>query len=332
MAQGRSLRQLIRAGAAGGGDAFRRAAEQVIQEERERKHHLLANDLERILYGERGESYGAGPPSAPLPEVPRDRERGLALLEVREPVRDLDDLVISDHNRSVIDEVLLEQGRDDVLGSYGLRPLSRLLLCGPPGCGKTLTAEVIASQLRLLFVVIRFDAVISSFLGETAANLRRVMDFIAAGRFVVLFDEFDAIGKERSDPSEHGELKRVVNSVLQMFDGFRGKSVIIAASNHERLLDQAVWRRFDEVLLFEKPNLDQIRKLLATKLRGVRSELPDDVNFLNRFTGLTHADIERVLTRAIKAMVLQGREVVAQDLVEDALRREQERRSVLTRM
>lgn len=329
MAEGRLLRQLVRAGTQGDDSAFKSAAEQVIKEERAKKHHLLANDLERILYGEGPGKVGAQRrPHA----LPRDGERGLELVSVKEPVRDLKDLVLSDDNRSVIDELLLEHSRSELLGSNGLKPIQRLLLCGPPGCGKTSAAEALASELGTELLIVRFDAVVSSFLGETAANLRKVFDFIAAGNFVALFDEFDAIGKEREDPAEHGELRRVVNAFLQLLDNYKGQSVLVAATNHEQLIDIGLWRRFDEVLLLGKPNLDQLRELLSVKLRGVRHELPiEDRAYLTHFRGMAHADVERVLTRAIKMMVLKGREFLSVELVDDARKREEHRLSIVTR-
>lgn len=180
MAHGRLLRQLIKAGAAGKADDFRRAVERVIQEEREKKHNLLANDLERILYGGSSDVEELRA-ATPVPPVPVDRERQLPLLEVNDPIRNLEDIVLAASNRSILDDVLLEQGRRDLLRTWGLRPISRLLLVGPPGCGKTLAAEVVAAELGLPVVVIRFDAVVSSFLGETAANLRRVFDYLECG-------------------------------------------------------------------------------------------------------------------------------------------------------
>ena len=331
MPSGKLLRQIVKVGAESNNEEFVRVVHALIREEREKKHHLLANDLERILYGET--AAGLRPQRYFPHDVPVDKERGLPLLEVREPVRDLGDIVLSDENHSILEEVLLEQSRDEVLASYGLRPTSRLLFCGPPGCGKTLAAEVLASELCLELVVIRFDAVISSFLGETAANLRRVFDFLAGGHFVALFDEFDAIGKEREDTGDHGELKRVVNSFLQMMDSYRGKSLMIAATNHERLLDKALWRRFDEVMVFDKPNLEQIRNLLTVKLRGVRYELPvEDPAFLNLFKGFTHADIERVIIKAIKTMALKGREFLTPEILEEARKREESRLNLMARL
>ena len=332
MANGKLLRQLIRASAEGDPDAFRGAVQRVIAEERQKHHHLLANDLETILHGR---------PSAPsLPAlrgldkiVPEDRERGMPLLTLREPARRLEDVVLSPQNRSLVCNILREHNREEVLKAHGLRPSDRLLFCGPPGCGKTLTAEVIAGELGRPLAIVRTDSVVSSFLGETAANLRKVFDFISASPVVALFDEFDALGKEREDSSELGELRRVVNAVLQMLDAYNGRSLIIAATNHERLLDSAIWRRFDEVLLLKPPTPAQLCRLFSIKLRGVRHDL--DINELAHrdwFKGATHADVERVVRRAVKEMVLQGGEpVLRMGHLESAYRRERARTQQATR-
>lgn len=331
MTSGRLLRKLIKAGAENGGEEFSKVAQEIINEERRKRHHLLANDLERILYGTCKNA--SKRPYWPVHQIPQDRERGLPLLEIKTPLRDFQDIVLSDVNKSVLEELLLEHNRSDLLASYGLKPLNRLLFCGPPGCGKTLAAEVIATELGLELALVRFDSVVSSFLGETSANLRKVFDFLNQHYFVALFDEFDSVGRTRDDSTEHGELKRVVNAFLQMMDGYNGRSILIAATNHERHLDRALWRRFSEVLVFERPNLEQIRQLLKVKLRGIRYELPlDDREFLNSFTGLTHSDIERVLLRAIKMMVLKGREFLTLSIVEEALRREEYRIISLSKM
>jgi SpoVK/Ycf46/Vps4 family AAA+-type ATPase len=323
------LRKLIGAGARTDDGEFRRAAEELIKQEREKKHHLLANDLERILYGEQG----AKPRTASRPtryEVPKDRERGLPLLDIREPVRGLSDLVLDDSVRATLEDVLHERSKEEVLGSYGLRPTTRLLFYGPPGCGKTSGAEALATELGLDLATVRLDAVVSSYLGETAANLRKVFDFVEAHRLVVLFDEFDALGKEREDPGEHGELRRVINAFLQMLDAYRGPSLLIAATNHQGLLDRALWRRFDDVLLFARPTPLQVHSLIRSKLRAVRVDLPlDRTDFLDRFAGMAHADIERVLVRAIKFMVLGGRQYLTEDIIERAQERERARREVI---
>ena len=227
-----------------GDDAgFRAAAKEIIDEEYRRKHSVLARELERLLNGKNGSTtertqflslLGNGGQS------PRDRDRGGMLVELVEAQRQLSELVLAEATGKALDRLIEEQRRAEVLRSHGLRPRSKILFCGPPGCGKTVAAEAIANAVYLPLAIVRFDAVISSYLGETAANLRKVFEFARSRPMVMLFDEFDAIGKRRTDPDEHGELKRVVNSFLQMLDGFHGDTLTIAATNHQGLLDRAV--------------------------------------------------------------------------------------------
>ena len=326
MATAKLLRQLVKTGYEGNQEAFKRVSEQLIQEERSKNHHLLANDLTKILYGHR--SATAPLHSMSTNSLPKDKERNLPLLHIKEPVRRLEDVVLSDENTSILDELLQEHHRAEILKSYGLYPADKLLFYGPPGCGKTLTSEVLASELGLPLAIVRIDSVISSFLGETAANLRQVFDFISTVSMVVLFDEFDALAKERADEAEHGELKRVVNAFLQMIDAYEGKSVLVAATNHESILDSAVWRRFDEVLVFELPNLEQLRRLLSVKLRGLRREFEiDDGRIVGLFKGMSHADVERILRRAAKDMVLAGKEFLSERHLQMAIRRDDARRT-----
>ena len=308
MANGKILRQLIKAGASGDTDAFRRASEAVIQDERQKQHHLLANDLEQMLYGEYLKPVKQSGRSV-LPIPPVDKERGLPLLDIRQAQRPLEEMVLSESSNTAIEELLEEHRRADVLRSFGMKPSGKVIFHGPPGCGKTLAAEVIAFELDLPLAIVRLDALISSFLGETAANLRKVFDFIAEYPMVALFDEFDAIGKERADSGEHGELRRVVNAVLQMMDAYQGKSLILAATNHEQILDSAIWRRFDETIDFPLPNSEQIQQILSLKLRGVRRQFElDEKPLLDLFSKRSGADIERIVRRAVKRMILRSQE------------------------
>ena len=323
MASGKILRQIIKSGIRGDLTAFRAASEAVIKEEREKNHHLLANDLERLLYGDQANFAPSSRKLSIVSEMPANKDNGLVLLEERPSVREEKDIILSDTTQSVIDEILIEHNRADVLLSYGLQPARKLLFCGPPGCGKTLAAEVISHNLSLPLVLVRLDSVISSFLGETAANLRKVFDYAAKSPVVALFDEFDALVKDRGDSADHGELKRSVNSVLQMMDSYRGESILIATTNYDSLLDHAVWRRFDEVVRFEMPNLEQIKRLLGLKLSGVRRNFDiEDAQIASIFKGLSHADIERVLRRAVKDMILTGREFLEKAHLDASLARE----------
>ncbi|MFA7059628.1 MAG: ATP-binding protein [Pedobacter sp.] len=317
MPSGKVLRQLIRSGATGDTSAFRQVSEEVIRDERLKQHHLLANDLEQILYGN-SKPLASNSLLRLMPVVPTDKERGLPLLDIRQPQRSLEELVLPRLPQAAIEELLEEHRRQDVLRTYGLRASSKVLFFGPPGCGKTLAAEVIACELDLPLAIVRLDAMVSSYLGETSANLRKVFDFIDQYPLVALFDEFDALGKERADDSEHGELRRVVNAVLQMMDAYQGKSLLIAATNHEQILDSAVWRRFDDTLEFPLPDSELLPQVLQLKLRGVRRQFETDATeVVDIFKGLSPADVERIVRRAIKRMILRNQEFLSvKDLVQ----------------
>jgi SpoVK/Ycf46/Vps4 family AAA+-type ATPase len=328
-----AIRKLLLAHFQGDEAAFRSAALEFVGMERRLNHHTLANDLERLV------SEANGPPGSrknvltPLGNgsgnLPRDKERNAVLVELADPRRELDDLVLSASVRETLDRIVLERRRVDLLGSHGFRPSSKVLFCGPPGCGKSVAAEALARELYLPLATVRFDAVVSSYLGETAANLRKVFEFGRARPLVLLFDEFDAIGKERTASDEHGELKRVVNSFLQLLDGFRAETLTIAATNHQGLLDPALWRRFDEIVVFPRPSRDEIKQLLCRHFRQLPVDLPVVLDEVARsLEGFSHADVERVALDTLKQTILDGRESVRSDTINAAVARQRERLAV----
>jgi SpoVK/Ycf46/Vps4 family AAA+-type ATPase len=204
--------------------------------------------------------------------------------------------------------VHLEQLRADYLAQHGLAPRRRFLLVGPPGCGKTATAEALADELGWQFASVNLPALVSSFLGDTAKNLAAVFETAATAEMVVLFDEFDSVAKARGDDSDHGELHRVVTSFLQLVDGFHGPSILIAASNHPELLDRAIWRRFDEVVELNKPGVHDIRSLIRLRLQAVPRERRFAVDDLaTHFKGLSHAEIVEALNDARRHQLLHDR-------------------------
>jgi SpoVK/Ycf46/Vps4 family AAA+-type ATPase len=324
MASGDLLKRLFLSYRRGDSKEFFAAAQELIAEEEQRNHHVLARDLQKIL------DNGNGRPVSSIrrfdfDQLPQDKERGTTLLEIRTPQRYLDELIVSPELREQIDIVLEEYRAIQVLQTNNLRARQKLLLAGPPGCGKTLCAEVIASELGLPLIYTRFDAVISSYLGETAANLRKVFDYAQRGIWVVFFDEFDAIGKSREDVEDHGELKRVVNTFLQLLDNFVSDSIFIAATNHERLLDRALWRRFDDILYFDRPTIEQIRQLIDMKLSSVRHQNLDIDKFADLMVGWSHADVERVCFEAMKIAVLFRQTIATDEIFEMAYERQQRR-------
>lgn len=334
MTTSESFRKLLLAHFEGDAEAFRGAARDYINEERRKNHHVVARDLERLLATYNGLSVVRGNNGlSPLPsgsrDLPKDKERDIALVEMFEPARRLSDLVLDEATRRTLERIVDENRRADLLKTYGARPANRILFCGPPGCGKTVSAEAIAAELYLPLALVRFDAVVSSYLGETAANLRKVFDFARSRPMVVLFDEFDAIGKDRASLEEHGEIKRVVNSFLQILDGFRSDTVAIAATNHQGLLDPALWRRFDEIVFFDLPDAAAIEDLLRRNLRqiGIHPALGLPA-LAEGLVGLSHADVERIARDAVKEMLLTDPGPVTPSALEGSSARQRKRTAV----
>ena len=196
----------------------------------------------------------------------------------------------------------------------------KILLCGKPGTGKTFSAQIMSSVLNIPLVYIRFDTIISSYLGETAGNLRKVFDYIEKGTWVVLFDEFDIIGKNRDDNHEHGEIKRVVNNFLQMLDNFKGDSIILAATNHQNILDPAIWRRFDDVVYYELPDGKTRKQLFDIYLKPIKRDSNIDLlEVVKKTDRLSHADIKMITEEAMKTSIINSSNSLSMRDIETAV-------------
>jgi SpoVK/Ycf46/Vps4 family AAA+-type ATPase len=241
---------LVRAGAQGDQRTFRSTVEAIAAEERAKRHTQLADRLE--------ENLRLPASAAKAPDVVRsfDGGHGGLLYEV-DPRRGLDSIVLDRAVVTPVRELVEEQQRTDLLRSYGIEPRHRVLLAGPPGNGKTTLAEGIAFELMVPLFVVRYEAVVGSFLGETSGRLKRLFDFTRTHRCVLFFDEFDTLGKERGDTHETGEIKRVVSSLLLQIDSLPSHVVVVTATNHAELLDRAVWRRFQLRLNLPAPTVAQ---------------------------------------------------------------------------
>ncbi len=197
----------------------------------------------------------------------------------------------------------------DKLNSLGIGVSNTLLLYGPPGCGKTKCAYLIAKELQLPLIVARLDSLISSYLGTTAKNIRTLFEFAQKTPCVLFLDEFDAIAKARDDSNELGELKRVVNSLLQNVDAMSNDSLLLAATNHEHLLDSAVWRRFDYKLEIEFPDSDAIIKMINLFINSnTNLTFKDKKEMATAFAGLSGANIEEIVKKAMRNAVIHGKE------------------------
>ncbi len=251
-------------------ELFYKIAWDVTEDEKRKKHHLLAEQLKRILT-ENSVTLHKGY-SQQVPPIPRDNEKGFRLLDVKKFFLDWDDVVLAKETEEILRQIVKELEEEDVLATYGLKPKQKILFYGPPGTGKTLTAKVMSSIIGYPLVYVRFESVISSYLGETASNLRKIFDYMEKGKWVVLFDEFDIIGKQRDDPTEHGEIKRVVNNFMLMLENYEGDSMIMASTNHPHLLDIGVWRRFDEIIYFGLPDKERRKKIFEKYLKVMKKD------------------------------------------------------------
>ena len=259
MARSDLLISLVQAGAAGDQKKMAVAVEAIIAEERAKQHNILADRLAQALQTN-GNGNGNGGRMGHVAPSAESRVRDYVSEVV--PQKRLADLLLPDACQRLCREFIEEQQRAGVLRSHSLEPRHRILLVGPPGNGKTSLAEAIAEALAVPFFVVRYDAIIGSFLGETASRLRRVFEYARTTPCVLFFDEFDAVGKERGDTKETGEIKRVVTSLLMQVDDLPSYTIVVAASNHAELLDRAVWRRFQLRLELPAPSQEQLGEYL----------------------------------------------------------------------
>lgn len=226
-----------------------------------------------------------------------------------DPSVSMADMVLSDHVRSVIERVALEQSRSDVIRSAGLRPASRVLFVGPPGCGKTSAAEALASELRLPFVWVKLSSVASKFLGETSARLGMIFGEAEKVRAVYLLDEFDSIAGNRARETDVGETGRVTNCLLQLMSTEASRSVFVAATNMPDLLDRAVFRRFDYCATFAAPSHDMAARLISARLPRVSAAGASAASSRAGELGLSMADVAAACESAMRLAAATGSDV-----------------------
>jgi AAA+ superfamily predicted ATPase len=313
MARADLLLNLVRAGSEGDQVGLRRTVEAMVAEERAKQHAGLADRLEAALKTDpaiRTRSSNAT----------SDERARQYLLEVQ-PRRGLSSLVLSEHVASVCAEVIEEHQRSDLLRSYGLEPRHRILLFGPPGNGKTSLAEVLAFELALPVLVVRYETLIGSFLGETSQRLKQVFDFARSRHCVLFFDEFDAVAKERGDVHETGEIKRVVNSLLMQIDDLPSSVLVVVASNHSELLDRAVWRRFQVRLELTPPSPKAIKAWFERLQTRLGSPLGLPLTSLSaRFKARSYSDLVTFSEDVARRTVLAGPGANLKSIVETCLR------------
>lgn len=323
MASADQLKALLQSHLAGDDQQFFSVAMQVAAHEARLGHGKLAEEL-RTMIDQAKKLRVSGRP------VPISRPRGELsdLLTVSYPGTRLSDLVIGAPLRQQIQRIIREQRHAARIVDHGLSPRRKLLLVGPPGTGKTFTASMLAGELGLPLFQVRLDALITRFMGETAAKLRLVFDATEQTRGVYFFDEFDAIGSQRGLTNDVGEIRRVLNSFLQMIDQDRSHSLIAAATNHAELLDTALFRRFDDVLHYDLPDEIQARTILASRLSASAAKDVRWERVSAHAVGLNHADICRAADEVLKDALIHERAEITELEVENTL---DERRDIASR-
>lgn len=317
MARADLLLALVKSGAGSDELAFRRAAEALIAEEEAKRHKVLASQLSDALTTRRA-------PRGNVATLARSEAAGL--VHESEPSRRLTDLVLTRETRQATLDLVEEHHRRDLLRSHGVEPRHRILLVGPPGGGKTALADAIATELAVPLLSVRYEGLIGSYLGETAARLDTLFAAVRTRPCVLFFDEFDAVAKERGDTHETGEIKRVVSSLLLQVDRLPSHVIVVAATNHAELLDRAVWRRM------------QLRLTLPQATRAGKVEWLNawaervDVGFgmshrtiADRLGAISYAELEEFALDVQRRAILRGPEPDARDITQQVLRQWTER-------
>lgn len=301
MATAEQLKTLIRSHFSDDPERFFTSALQVAAHEAGQGHGALAHDIREMVDRARRQR------GAAVIKFPRDM---LGLVLAEEPDLPRAALVMPTEQLARIDRIVSEYEQQDKLKHFGLSHRRKILLVGPPGTGKTMTAKVLAHEVHQPLYIIQVDRLMTKFMGETTAKLRQVFDLIQERSGVYLFDEFDAIGGERSLENDIGEMRRVLNAFLQFIEQDVSDSLIVAATNNPDLLDRALFRRFDDVLYYEEPTPDERRQLMANVLGDFAPARLAWAKLVQVSEGLSHSEIDKACRDAIKHAVLGDRRKV----------------------
>ena len=325
MSNTKQILAMLRSRAEGDEDAFFSIALQVAASEARQGRRESAQEMRAEINKARARnSRGASVPISLA--APRGSLEGL--LEMREPRYRLKDVVLNDRLLGHFNDILRQQRKRDWLREHGKTPNQRILFVGPPGSGKTMSAEALAGELYLPLFVIRLEGMITRYLGETTAKLRLIFDETAKRRGVYLFDEFDAVGGQRTATNDVGEMRRVLNSFLQFMEETNSTdSVVICSTNHPSLLDRALLRRYDQVLEFDAPTSAQIKQLVSANVGPMKVVRPAWQKIIHAAEGLSQSEIVRAVDDAVKTAILDERKQLT---AKDIINRLQERHSMRT--
>lgn len=323
MAAAEQIKNLIKSIGDGDEERFFSIALQVAASEARKGHTTVAQELKMLVDKARKNrdlSFADRNRTIPLLQPKRELKD---LIDIFQPKISLKDMVLSENIKTALNRLVNEQKNWEALQKYNLTPRRKLLLTGPPGCGKTMTAQALAGELGIPVFIVRLDGLVSKFMGESISKLRMIFDSMNESRGVYLFDEFDSIGSHRGQGQDVGEIKRVLNSFLINIEKDQSRSIIIAATNLPEALDKALFRRFDDVIEYPLPNLSEIEATIKKNLRGFEFRVKVSfVELAQKAEGLNYSEIVKSCEDAIKEMILKGESKISKsDLISALIKR-----------
>lgn len=318
MAKAEQIVELLKSHISGDSSRFFAVAMQVAAHEAQQGHEKLANEL-KLLIDKAKEKQAAILPQTTVVSILQPRGELSGLLSVEYSKISFSQLTFSDDITERFQRIITEHKQQNALSEHGLSPRRKILLYGPPGTGKTITASALAGELHLPLFTIRLDGLITKYMGETATKLRTVFDAIKTTRAVYFFDEFDAIGGDRSLGNDVGEIRRVLNSFLQFMEQDNSESIILAATNHVKVLDNALFRRFDDVIRYTLPDETQVERIIRNCLHKFKLSSIKWDKIANEAADLSHAEITRACNEAAKKVVLSKLKRVTESFLLQAI-------------
>ncbi|MDT3674533.1 AAA family ATPase [Microcystis wesenbergii] len=326
MSTARHILALLKSHVEGEEQQFYSAALQMAAHEARQGHGKLAQEIRELIDQAKASKSVIEKKSDPIPLVQPKGDGfdkltvNLAnLVSVRYPDTRLSDMILTSDLEFRLKRVLTEQRQGKRLREHNLMPRRKLLLVGPPGSGKTMTAEALAGELKLPLFTTLYDSLMGKYMGETASRLKVIFEAMTITKGVYFFDEFDAIGTQRHNSNDVGEIRRILNSFLMFLEQEQGDSLILAATNHPQLLDKALFRRFDDVIEYQLPDAAIIRELIESRLISFEIDWKDWSNILNQANGLAQAEIVRATDDAAKQAVLSNSQKVSEDSLISAI-------------
>ncbi|MFM6137998.1 MAG: AAA family ATPase [Sphaerospermopsis kisseleviana] len=297
---------------------FLSVALQMAAHEARQGHTKVAQDIQNLVDKAKERKFVTEHKTSPTPLVQPKGEL-VNLISVQSSDTRLIDMVLPVALKKRLERIIVEQTQRHRLAEYNLKPRRKILLVGPPGSGKSMTATALAGELKLPLFTVAYTGLITKYMGDTANQLKLVFDAMATTRGVYFFDEFDAIGSQRAAVNDVGEIRRVLNSCLQFLENDDSQSLIVAATNHPDLLDKALFRRFDDVIEYELPNPEVVRKLLTARLSSFEIKWQDWQHIIKIADGLSQAELVRAADDAAKAAVISGQKLIAEENIISAI-------------